>query len=173
MKNIEELNLYRINEKYAKYIYNQDKKVLKAYDIKSKRPFIGIILEINNISYFAPLSSPKKKHEKMKNNIDFLKINNGRDGVINLNNMIPIPLGCYEKINIKEEIVRDKKYGLILKYQIIWCNKNIEKIMKNAEKLYKLVSNNKANLNIQKRCCDFKFLETKLNQYILNQEKSE
>lgn len=173
MKNIEELNLYRINEKYAKYIYNQDKKVLKAYDIKNKRPFIGIILEINNISYFAPLSSPKKKHEKMKNNIDFLKINNGRDGVINLNNMIPIPLGCYKKINIKEEIVRDKKYGLILKYQIIWCNKNIETIMKNAEKLYKLVSNNKANLNIQKRCCNFKFLETKLNQYILNQEKSE
>ena len=45
--------------------------------------------------------------------------------------------------------------------------------MKNAEKLYKLVSNNKVNLNIQKRCCNFKFLETKLNQYILNQEKSE
>jgi len=109
----------------------------------------------------------------MKNNIDFLKINNGRDGVINLNNMIPIPLGCYKKINIKEEIVRDKKYGLILKYQMIWCNKNMETIMKNAEKLYKLVSNNKANLNIQKRCCNFKFLEIKLNQYILNQEKSE
>ena len=38
---------------------------------------------------------------------------------------------------------------------------------------HKTKYNNKANLNIQKRCCNFKFLETKLNQYILNQEKSE
>ena len=146
---------------------------MKAYDIKVKRPFIGIILKINDINYFAPLSSPKEKHKKMKNNIDFLKINNGRDGVINLNNMIPIPRQNFYKIDINEEIKKDKKYGLILKYQIIWCNKNIEKITKNAEKLYFLISNNKANLNIKQRCCDFKFLETKLNQYILNQEKSE
>ena len=69
----------------------------------------------------------------MKNNIDFLKINNGRDGVINLNNMIPIPYKYYYKININEEIKKDKKYGLILKYQIIWCNRNFEKIVKNAE----------------------------------------
>jgi len=55
----------------------------------------------------------------MKNNIDFLKINNGRDGVINLNNMIPIPYQYYYKIDINEEIKKDKKYGLILKYQII------------------------------------------------------
>ncbi len=151
---------------------------MKAYDIKEKRPFIGIILKINNINYFAPLSSPKEKHKKMKNNIDFLKINNGRDGVINLNNMIPIPYQYYYKIDINEEIKKDKKYGLILKYQIIWCNKNLEKIIKNAEKLYFLVSNNKANLNVKRRCCNFKFLETKLNQFILNQfilnqEKSE
>ena len=109
----------------------------------------------------------------MKNNIDFLKINNGRDGVINLNNMIPIPYQYYYKIDINEEIKKDKKYGLILKYQIIWCNKNLAKIIKNAEKLYFLVSNNKANLNVKRRCCNFKFLETKLNQFILNQEKSE
>ena len=39
----------------------------------------------------------------MKNKIDFIKINSGRDGVINLNNMIPIPEEeCYE-INLKEE----------------------------------------------------------------------
>ena len=102
---------------------------MKAYDIKEKRPFIGIILKINDINYFAPLSSPKEKHKKMKNNIDFLKINNGRDGVINLNNMIPIPYQYYYKIDINEEIKKDKKYGLILKYQIIWCNKNLEKII--------------------------------------------
>ena len=173
MKNIEELKLYRINEKYAKYIYNQDEKVLKAYDIKNKTPFIGIILKINEINYFAPLSSPKKKHERMKNSIDFIKINNGRDGVINLNNMIPIPEEQYNEINIKEEMQKDRKYGIILKYQIKWCNENKEQIINNAKRLYNLITNEKANLSLTKRCCDFKFLETKLNQFILNQEKSE
>ena len=146
---------------------------MKSYDVKEKRPFVGIILKINNINYFAPLSSPKEKHKKMKNNIDFLKINDGRDGVINLNNMIPIPYQYYYKIDISDEIKKDKKYGLILKYQIKWCNTNLERIVNNAEKLYNLIINNKANLNIKKRCCNFKSLETKLNQYILNQEKSE
>ena len=76
---------------------------MKSFDIKNRRPFVGIILKINGINYFAPLSSPKEKHLNMKNNIDFIKINKGRDGVINLNNMIPIPEEqCYE-INIKEE----------------------------------------------------------------------
>lgn len=173
MKNIEELKLYRINEVYAKYIYYQDEKVLKAFNLKNKRPFIGIILKINEINYFAPLSSPKKKHEKMKNSIDFIKINNGRNGVINLNNMIPIPREQYNEINIKEEIQKDKKYGIILKYQIKWCNENKEQIINNAKKLYNLITNKKGNLSLTKRCCNFKFLETKLNQFILNQEKSE
>ncbi|MCI8617278.1 MAG: type III toxin-antitoxin system ToxN/AbiQ family toxin [Clostridia bacterium] len=171
-ENIEELKLYRINELYAKYIYYQDEKVSKAFDIKNKRPFVGIILKINQINYFAPLSSPKKKHENMKNKIDFIKINSGRDGVINLNNMIPIPEECYE-IKLKEEIKNDKKYGIILKYQIKWCNNNKEQIVNNARKLYNLIISEKVSLTLKNRCCDFKVLETKLNQYILNQEKSE
>ena len=109
----------------------------------------------------------------MKNNIDFMKINKGRDGVINLNNMIPIPKEQYFEIDIKQEIFKDKKYGLILKYQIEWCNKNKEQILKNAKKLYNLITNNKANSNLKKRCCDFKSLEKKLYQFSLNQEKSE
>lgn len=32
---------------------------------------------------------------------------------------------------------------------------------------------NNKNSRISQRCCDFKFLEIKLNQFILNQEKSE
>lgn len=172
-ENIEELKLYRINELYARYIYYQDEKVLKAFDIKSKRPFIGIILKINEINYFAPLSSPKMKHKSMKNTIDFIKINNGRDGVINLNNMIPIPKEQYYEINVKEEIRKDRKYGIILKYQIKWCNNNKIQIINNARKLYNLIIKEKANLNLKKRCCNFKMLEERLNQYILNQEKSE
>ena len=141
--------------------------------MKSKRPFIGIVLKVHKLNYFAPLSSPKEKHKKMKNTIDFIKINDGRDGVINLNNMMPIPENELYEINIKEEIRKDKKYGLILKYQLLWCNKNKESINKNAEKLYYLITNNKANLKLKKRCCDFKQLEKSLEQFNSNLSESE
>ena len=85
------LNIYTINEKYIRYLKKYDKKVPECFDKKSNRPFIGIILNINNILYFAPFTSPKRKHLKMKNKIDFLKIDNGKLGAINFNNMIPVP----------------------------------------------------------------------------------
>ena len=40
-------------------------------DSKQTRPFIGILLTVNENAYYAPLSSPKPKHLKMKNQIDF------------------------------------------------------------------------------------------------------
>lgn len=116
MKN---LYLYRIDEEYSKYMYEENNKVMKNFDTKRGRPYIGIVLEISDINYFAPMSSSKEKHKLMKNNLDFIKINNGRDGIINLNNMIPVPLVCCEKIDINQEIKQNKKYGLILKYQYI------------------------------------------------------
>lgn len=170
---IEELQLFRIDEIYARYVYYQDKNVLKAFDIKNRRPFVGIILKINQFNYFAPLSFPKVKHEKMKNSIDFIKINNGRAGVINLNNVVPIPKEQYNKIDIREEIQKDKKYGIILKYQIKWCNENKEQIISKAKILYNLISEKRAKLSLKDGRCDFKFLEVKLSQFILNQRKSE
>lgn len=38
----------------------------------------------------GPLSSPKEKHKNMKNSIDFLKLDEEKQGKINFNNMIPI-----------------------------------------------------------------------------------
>ena len=62
---------------------------------------------------------------------------------------------------------------IILKYQIKWCNENKGQIVNSAKKLYKLITNKKANLSLKNRCCDFKSLERNLNQFILNQGKSE
>lgn len=37
---MEELELYRISQEYAKYIYSIDNKIMKAFDEKNRRPFI-------------------------------------------------------------------------------------------------------------------------------------
>ena len=79
-------SFYCVEPSYCDYLREYDPKVPYTMDKKSTRPFIGIVLNINGFDYFAPLTSPKPKHLKMKNQIDFLKINNGIWGAINFNN---------------------------------------------------------------------------------------
>ena len=55
---------------------------------------------MDGCEYFAPLSSPKVKHIHMKNNLDVIKIDGGRYGVVNFNNMIPVTSNNYEIFNL-------------------------------------------------------------------------
>lgn len=164
------LNFYKINEKYIKYISQFDKKISISYDEKARRPFIGIVLEVNGVLYFAPFTSPKEKHINMKNTIDFLKIDEGRLGAINFNNMIPIPIEECVKIDVGNE--KDENYKMLLYKQIKWCNEkqNATIILRKAENLYKKVCCRKLPQRIIDRCCNFKILEKKSQQYMQNRK---
>lgn len=88
------LNLYIVDIKYIRDLAKKDDNVLSVspQEEKDRRPFVGIIIVCNNKKYCIPLSSPKQKHNKMKNDVDFTKIYDGDKliGVLNFNNMIPI-----------------------------------------------------------------------------------
>ena len=84
------LKLVIVDSNYCDYLRKFDNKVVYNYTNKSTRPFIGVLFNVGNIEYFAPLSSPKAKHLTMKNKIDFIKVDNGKLGVVNFNNMIPV-----------------------------------------------------------------------------------
>lgn len=159
------LNFYKVNEEYVKYLSQFDNRISKSYDEKSKRPFIGIVLNVEGILYFAPFTSPKKKHLTMKNTIDFLKIDDGRLGAINFNNMIPIPIDECIKIDVENE--KNETYKTLLYKQINWCNKkeNITIILNKAKKIYEKNLNKKLPQRIIDRCCDFKLLEQKSKKY--------
>ena len=161
------LNFYKINDKYVKYISKFDNKISRSYAEKARRPFIGIVLNVEGILYFAPFTSPKKKHLKMKNTIDFLKIDEGKLGAINFNNMIPIPKEECIKIDVENE--KDKAYKTLLYKQIKWCNKkkNADMILNRAKNLYSRVLNKKTPMTVIERCCDFKLLEEKSKEYKL------
>ena len=72
MKN--DLKLVKIDTKYCDYLRLYDNKVPYNFENKALRPFVGVLFEVNSCKYFAPLSSPKPKHLKMKNTIDFLNL---------------------------------------------------------------------------------------------------
>lgn len=165
MKN--ELKLVKIDVDYCNYLRKFDDKVPYNFGKKETRPYIGVLFEVNKCLYFAPLSSPKPKHLKMKGKIDFFKIDSGRLGAINFNNMLPVTEKNIVILDLNKEYKTksEQKYIKLLKEQIYWLNRNDEKLYERAKKLYDGYVNCKLNEKIKSRCCNFKLLEEKCIQY--------
>ena len=73
---MESLKIYEINANYIDYLlpfaphlFHNSKK-----GQANSRKYIGVLLQVHGFDYFAPLSSFKPKHEKMKEELDFIKI---------------------------------------------------------------------------------------------------
>ncbi len=161
------LKIVRVDSNYCDYLRKYDNKVAYNKNDKILRPFIGILFKIENYEYFAPLSSPKPKHKKMKNTLDFFKIKGGELGAVNFNNMIPVKEENYILIDLnRKKLPLDKmKYQNLLKEQLNWLNSNYNQVRNKSFKLYELYNNGKLPQNIKLRCCDFKLLEQKCNEY--------
>ena len=131
------------------------------------RPFIGILFNVNDIEYFAPLSSPKPKHMHIKNNLDIVKIDKGKYGVVNFNNMIPVTKNNYKiyDFNLKSKDIDELKWQNLLKTQLLWLNKNIKYVKDKALNLYDKYVNNRLDDRIKIRCCNFILLEEKCFEY--------
>lgn len=168
---MEQLILFELEKNYYNFMSKFDNKIMQNKNATiGTRPYVGIVLNINNYKYFAPLTSPKVKQKKKikKHSIDMILIDNGIYGVININNMIPAKY-CFLKIKkykIEKNDSKDEvQYKLLLANQIKWCNKNKTLIKNNAEKVYKIKNNERAKskhiIYLKDRCCNFKLLEEK------------
>lgn len=161
------LRIVRVNADYCDYLREFDNKVSYNKYEKELRPFIGILFEINTCEYFAPLSSPKSKHKRMKNTVDFFKIKNGELGAVNFNNMIPVNKNNYTLVDLSKETltISELKYQKLLIEQLNWLNANYYQVKNKSLKLYQLYNNGKLSENIKSRCCNFKLLEQKCIEY--------
>lgn len=160
------MRFYHITDRYIEFLRSFDEKV--ALNKKETRPYVGVVLEIEGIKYYAPFTSPKPKHQKMKNGKDFRKINNGLYGAINFNNMIPVLDS--EVILIDIENLADQKYKRLLQNQYKSIKADIEGVQRTAEKLRKLVLTEEDKLSnydklIKSRCCNLNLLEEVYKTY--------
>lgn len=157
---MQRIRIYEIKKEYIKYLSQYQKHIF--YD-EGTRKYIGILLEIKEFKYFAPLSSFKPKHSKMAESIDFIKIKDY--AVININNMIPVPDGQYVLVDVNG--TKDPHYKYLLQAESREINRQRNRIIKNAQIVYshKLRSGNETLL--AKRTNDFKMLEQKCKQFML------
>lgn len=159
--------IVKVDSKYCDYLRQYDNKVSYNACTKDLRPFIGVLFMIDKCEYFAPLSSPKPKHSKLKNTLDLIKIENGTYGVVNFNNMIPVMDKNYVifDLNKKTEDKRENFRLELLRNQLRWLTANKKDVNTKSKLLYNLYKSNKLPKNVKDRCCNFPLLEEKCREY--------
>ncbi|MBD5519859.1 MAG: type III toxin-antitoxin system ToxN/AbiQ family toxin [Lachnospiraceae bacterium] len=149
------IRIYGVKDSYIKYLSQYQEHLFLHEGGSPGRKYIGVVFEINNLSYFAPLSSFKLKHKKMKESVDFIKIKDY--AVININNMIPVPKGQLIELNINAE--KNPHYKFLLQAESREINRQKSRIRKNAEIVYNHKKRNGNLTPLAKRTNDFEMLE--------------
>jgi protein AbiQ len=154
------LRLYRIEDKYIRFLHSRDSKV--QFNKDAKRPYVGIVFTFGKFKYFVPMESPKPTHLKIKPGKHILRIENGKYGILGFNNMIPVPDDALISFDIAAE--KDDNYRVLLERQVSSINKMKADVLDHAQRTYfDVVSkSNKFLMNIS---CDFKNLEKASKQY--------
>lgn len=169
------IQIIKISPKYTKYLRdNIDSKIPLEHNEKHRlpRPFIGVLITSGEHKYVIPLSSPKPKHLKMKNMIDFMKIDGGKLGAINFNNMFPIVDNptVYSAIDtgLSDDLAdREYHYIKLIRMQLTWLNihKNKQAILLKAQNLRDMYRNGELDERVRVRCCNFVELEERYTEY--------
>ena len=89
--------LYDIESDYRQYLFQYDFRV----NLKSGRRFVGIIVGIEDYTYFIPLTS------KPRTTVEIYNESHEIIAALLINNMIPVPQGVYKRIDINNDKYKD------------------------------------------------------------------
>ena len=182
---MEKFNLYRVDLKYIRDLSKKEHNIMSTSPQigKENRPFLGIVVMLNERKYCIPLTSANKK-AKFTNNkvhgIDCIKIldESRRDAhgapiaiaALNINNMIPIHESLISKIDISTDKSCPKsEIGIrtVMQKELKWCRANADLIKRRTQKVYDMVSEgNSKNKRLLSRCNNFKSLEQVLDKLL-------
>lgn len=158
---MEKLKIYKVNDKYIRYLRGADKRV--QYNKDARRPYVGVVLHVGSYRYFVPMESPKPNHKALKPAIHIMPLDGGQYGQLGFNNMIPVPTSALIEFDINNE--PDKQYAELLKRQAYFVNKHKADVYNRASKTYFRATTRNAENFFRKVCCDFKKLESACDRY--------
>jgi protein AbiQ len=169
-----------VNRHYIEFLQKFDASVMKLDNpnYKVNKFAIGVVFKVNEINYFAPVSSIKKKQ---LNNIDDTNLEDfyeklsypivldtfGREEIvatIKFNYMIPIHHKDVRSVITSK--LQPMGYKKFVDNQYSFCLKNHAAIKNMAAKVYSNAVNRVDDFD--KLCVDFKKLEEKYQSWILD-----
>ena len=173
------MKLYIITDKYINYLRQFDNKV---YDNKEDRrsvmrKYLGIVLTINNMNYYIPMSSPKQSdyiNDKIRKSIiPIVRIISNEEidnksilkGTLRISNMIPVPDS--ELILYEPKYEKNDNYRILVEKELEFIDKNENMIKKYASIIYNQKTNG-YNVSYIENVVNFKLLEEKCREYKKN-----
>lgn len=148
------LKFYDINKDYVKFLQSYDRQVPNIEYSTNNKFVCGIVLEIEGINYYAPVS-----HMTNKQQTNLQIFDNGIPiSTIKFSFMIPAYDNVLTVKNFKEISAIDKNYANLLYAEYMYCVKHKDDILKKAHSVYQIGCNKNHKLNYT--CCDFKLLES-------------
>ena len=153
------LKFYDINENYVRYLQTIDDQVPNIHYSTNNKFVCGVVLNINGVDYYAPISHTTKKYQTS------LLIYNESVPIssIRFSFMIPAYDEVLTELKFSEISKRDEKYADLIKVEYDYCKNNKTDIYEKAKAVYKIGCNKNHRLNYT--CCNFKRLESEYMKY--------
>ncbi len=176
----EEFKIYSISDNYIEYL---QRHVPNVYSNKVEhrvhtRKYVGVVLRIGKYNYYIPMSSPKETDYQVagvrkvikKSIIPIIRVttvnsNNEKElkGTLRISHMLPVPEAELELFDMETE--SDEAYKDLVNNEMIFIRKNKEKILKNAQVMYKQKCENDTSAEYVKTALDYKQLEQLCDEY--------
>lgn len=158
------LKFYDIDENYIQFLKTIDRQVPDVKYDSNNKFLCGVVLEINGIKYYAPISH---KTDKQQTNLQIFD-NGVPISTIRFSFMIPAFDEVLTYKNFKDIAKIDPAYASLLHAEHSYCSNNVADIKSKALSVYKIGCNKNHRLNYT--CCDFKKLEEHYMEYKTNKD---
>lgn len=153
------LKFYDIDEDYVKYLQTVDRQIPNIHYNTNNKFVCGVVLEINGINYYAPISHTTKKYQTSM----LIYENDTPISSIRFSFMLP----AYENVltikNFKQIAKVDQNYANIIAAEYKYCLEHEKQIKRKTQAVYNIGCNKNHRLNYT--CCDFKKLEQEYMKY--------
>ena len=160
-------DFYYVDGEYIDYLKQAEKAsrtftcVPNVHYHSTDKFVFGTVLLIDDIPYFAPVTSYSKRQQ------DSILIKDKKSNIIlgslRFNYMIPVPRECLHRLNIADLPTEQSRAHA--SKELKFCRRSRDKIYKTAKKTYERVISKK-HTELLKNSCDFKLLEEKYYEYI-------
>lgn len=155
------LCFYDVDPAYADYLRQYDSRVPNiTYGVHNKFT-CGIVLSIDGYSYFAPISSNKRRQQTNM----LIRDRDGRVlASLKFGFMFPAPRANVALKDFMMVRATDPAYADLLEKEYTFCRAREQDIYLKARRIYEIGKNPDHVLN--RYCCDFHLLEAKHDEWV-------
>lgn len=154
------MRFYDIDVEYTNFLQKHDNQIPNIQYSSHNKFVCGIVISVNGIDYYAPVSSQTKVQ---RTSFPILDKNNNVMATIRFCFMFPAPNFVLTEKNFAEISKSDKSYADFILEEYNFCKTHKEDILQKAKSVYDIGCNKNHRLNYT--CCDFVLLESVYKQY--------